>query len=132
MLTLLLIGQLAVHGGAPHWPDGAHIAVWVDPGRAPADAAVLVERAMKTWTAAADGRLVMVRAASRENAAIRLFFVQSDTTYGEAAPRVDPASGLIAHADVAINAAVPDDRLTAHIIVYLTALHELGHALGLA
>ena len=30
------------------------------------------------------------------------------------------------------NAAVPDDLMDARIIVYLTALHELGHALGLA
>jgi matrixin len=129
LTALLLIGQLTA---APHWPVGAHVAVWIDASRAPAGAAMLVERAMKTWTDASDGRLALVRAKTRDEAAIRIFFVQSDTNYGEAAPRVDPSTGFIARADVAINAAVPDNPMDARIIVYLTALHELGHALGLA
>jgi hypothetical protein len=129
VFALVLIGQLTA---APHWPPGAHVAVWIDASRAPSGAATLVERAMKTWTDASDGRLTLVRAKTRDEAAIRIFFVQSDTNYGEAAPRVDPATGFIARADVAINAAVPDNPMDARIIVYLTALHELGHALGLA
>ena len=127
--ALLLIAQLTA---APHWPAGARVAVWIDTSRAPLGAPALVERAMKTWTIASDGRLTLTRTSSREEAAIRVFFVQSDTNYGEAAPRVDPKTGLIARADVAINAAVPDNPMDAHIVVYLTALHELGHALGLA
>jgi hypothetical protein len=129
MVALLLMGQLTA---APHWPAGASVAVWIDTSRAPTDAAGLVERAMKTWSDASDGRLTLVRANTRNQAAIRIFFVQSDTNYGEASPRVDPSTGFIARADVAINAAVPDDPMDAHIVVYLTALHELGHALGLA
>jgi len=129
MAIVLLIAQLAA---APHWPAGARVAVWIDASRAPAGAAMLVERAMRSWTDASDGRLTLVRAKTRDEAAIRVFFVQSDTNYGEAAPRVDPNTGFIARADVAINAAVPDDPMTGRIIVYLTALHELGHALGLA
>jgi hypothetical protein len=126
--ALLLIGQLTA---APHWPAGARVPVWIDASRAPAGAAALVERAMKTWTDASDGRLTLVRAATSGEAAIRIVFVQSDTNYGEAAPRVDPGTGFIARADVAINAAVPDNPMDARIIIYLTALHELGHALGL-
>src|SRR5262249_49207099 len=129
MAALLLIAQLTA---APHWPGGARVAVWIDAGRAPVGAAALVERAMKTWSDASNGELTLVRASTRADAAIRILFVQSDTNYGEAAPRVDPASGFIVRADVAINAAVPDDPMDARIIVYLTALHELGHALGLA
>ena len=125
---LLLIGQLAA---SPHWAAGERIQVWIDPGPAPAGAAALVERAMNVWTHASNGRLTLVRARARSDAAIRVFFVQSDTNYGEAAPRVNPKTGLIAQADVAINGDVPDDPLDAQIIVYLTALHELGHALGL-
>jgi matrixin len=128
MLALVLAAQLA---GAPHWPAGARVAVWIDSSRAPANAAMLVERAMQAWTDASEGRVTLVRAATRADAAIRVLFVRSDTTYGEAAPRVDPGTGLIAHADVAINADVPDDPIDARIVVYLTALHELGHALGL-
>ena len=123
MLALMLAAQLA---GAPHWPAGARVAVWIDTSRAPANAAMLVERAMRVWTEASDGRLTLVRAAARADAAIRVLFGQSDTNYGEAAPRVDPATGFIARADVAINAAVPDDPIDARIVVYLTALHELG------
>src|SRR5262245_57091302 len=125
---LFLLGQLIA---SPHWAVGARIAVWMDPSHAPAGAAALVERAMNVWTEASNGRLTLVRAGARADAAIRVFFVQSDTNYGEAAPRVDPKTGLITQADVAINGEVPDDPLDARIIVYLTALHELGHALGL-
>lgn len=128
LAAFFLIGQLT----APHWPAGARVAVWIDTSHAPPGAADLVERAMRTWSIASDGRLTLVRASTRADAAIRVFFVQSDTNYGEAAPRVDRATGLIARADVAINAAVPNDTMDAHIIVYMTALHELGHALGLA
>src|SRR2546422_1358058 len=106
--ALLLIGQLTA---APHWPEGARVAVWIDATRAPIGAALLVERAMKSWTDASDGRLTLIRARTRDEAVIRIFFVQSDTNYGEAAPRVDPSTGFIARADVAINAAVPDDPM---------------------
>lgn len=92
---------------------------------------MLVERAMKHWSDASNGQLTLIRAATRPEAAIRIFFVSSDNVYGEAAPRIDPATGFIAQADVAINSAVPDDATDARIVVYLTALHELGHAIGL-
>jgi hypothetical protein len=114
-----------------HWPSGARIAVWIDTSHAPADAAALVERALKVWTAAAGERLALIRTPARTDGAIRVFFVRSDTNYGETAPHVDPRTGLLASADVAINSDVPADGLDAHIVVYLTALHELGHALGL-
>lgn len=126
--ALLLIGQLST---LPHWPAGARVAVWVDGRQAPAGAVTMVERALKVWTDASGGRLTLVSAARREDAAIRIIFVSSDTTYGEAAPRVDRTTGLIAQADVAINSDTPADGLDARIILYLTALHELGHALGL-
>jgi hypothetical protein len=114
-----------------HWPVGAHIAVWIDTSHAPADAASFVERALKVWTGAAGERLTLTRTPARNDAAIRVFFVRSDTNYGETAPHVDPRTGLIASADVAINSDVPSDGLDARIVVYMTALHELGHALGL-
>ena len=137
LVALLLIAQLTaapldVARDRPHWAPGARVAVWIDLTRAPLGAAALVERAMKNWSDASSGQLTLVRVNTRAEAAIRILFVQSDTNYGEAAPRVDPSSGFIARADVAINAAVPDDLMDARIIVYLTALHEIGHALGLA
>jgi len=44
---------------------------------------------------------------------------------------VDRRTGLITAADVVINADASGDVMTQQIVVYLTALHELGHALGL-
>ena len=51
--------------------------------------------------------------------------------YSVTAPRVDPTTGLIVKAEVAVAADVGRDALERQLIVYLTALHEIGHALGL-
>jgi hypothetical protein len=116
---------------SPHWPRGATIRVWIDPSYAPLGATALIEKALLTWTRAGDGRFTLSRAHSRADATIAVIFVASDAVYGETAPHVDAAKRVIVSADVAMNAAVPDDPLDARIVVYLTALHELGHALGL-
>jgi hypothetical protein len=86
---------------------------------------------MQTWSAAAAGRVTLRRTGAAEGASIRVMFVSDDYRYGETAPRIDRATGTISSADVAINAALVDDPLLQRIIIYLTALHELGHALGL-
>jgi hypothetical protein len=91
----------------------------------------LVARAMQTWTTASDGRLTLQRTLVRTDADIQVVFNRADGNYGETRPHVDPTTGLLDHADVAIAADVPVDALTRQIIAYLTALHELGHALGL-
>src|SRR4029453_9128023 len=45
---------------------------------------------------------------------------------------VDPESGTIRSAEVVITIDTGgDDPITQRIVLYLTALHELGHALGL-
>lgn len=87
---------------------------------------------MATWTAASDGRLSLKRTDSSDKAPVRVHFFTPDYRYGMTAPRVDPKTGLIVRAEVVVAGQVEGDRLEKAIVIYLTALHELGHALGLS
>ncbi len=118
--------------GIEHWPLRAVIEVWIDGRDAPPGGDRLVERAMQTWTKAGEGRLTLRRTLIRTEADIQVLFVRDGGNYGETRPHVDAKTGLIDRADVAIAADVPVEPLTRQIVAYLTALHELGHALGLA
>ena len=115
----------------PHWPAQAVVHVWIDRNGLPAGDDDLVERAMRTWTRASDGRLAMQRTLLESGADIRVSFNGAGGNYGETRPHVN-AAGFIDGAEVAILADVPiEDVMTKRIIAYLTALHELGHAIGL-
>lgn len=131
--ALVLLAALAQAPGPARWPSGAVITTWIDPRNAPSGAEALVERAMATWTEAAGGRFTL-RKAARDVAVVRVHFVAGDANYGETAPRIDHATRAIVAAEVLIagNIAVDaGDALAQRIVIYLTALHELGHALGL-
>jgi len=130
LAALLTLAAGNVH--AAHWPRGTTIKVWVDPAGAPKGGDALVERAMKSWTDAADGRFKLERVAAKEAAGIRVHFFTRDWRYGMTQARPDPATGLISEAEVVVAADADGDALDRQIVVYLTALHELGHALGLA
>jgi hypothetical protein len=133
-VALALVAYLAVEQAPPavrHWAKGSVVRVWIDPLHAPAGGDDLVEKAMRTWTAAADGRFALERTA-QPTAPVRLHFMSADYRYGVTAPRVDRQTGLIVRAEVAVAADAGRTPLERSIIVYLTALHELGHALGLA
>jgi hypothetical protein len=112
------------------WPEAAVIRVWIDPTGAPAGAADMVTRAVRTWSGAAGGHFTLRGTTVEREAAIRVSFIQDRSRYGETAPRVD-RSGAIVSADVYINGSNAGDLLDQRIILYLTALHELGHAIGL-
>jgi len=130
--TIALAPLLVAAGAAPaHWPRGVVIRVWIDPARAPAGADALVERAMAAWNTAADGRFRLVRSMDRATAPVRVRFFTPDWRYGMTQARPDPATGLLTEAEVVVAAGAAGDALDREIVVYLTALHELGHALGL-
>jgi Matrixin len=141
VLRALVIGIAIVVAGAdtpraqraplPRWASHAVIPVWLDARASPPGADLLVDRAMATWTRAAGGRLTLQKTASRDAALIRVRFAQADGIYGETAPRVDRTTGLIGSAEVLIAGDVAGDPMQQRIVIYLTALHELGHALGL-
>jgi hypothetical protein len=115
----------------PRWAPHAVIGVWIDTHGARRDADGLVERALATWTRAAGGRFVLQKATSRETAVVRVLFAQADGIYGETSPHIDRRTGLIGSAEVLIAGDVAGDAMQQRIVIYLTALHELGHALGL-
>jgi len=116
---------------SPRWPDNAVIPVWVDLRAAPSAADMLVGRALATWTQAATGRFVLQRTTTSDRALIRVRFARADGIYGETSPRIDRATGFITAAEVLIAGDVAGDAVGQHIVIYLTAMHELGHALGL-
>lgn len=114
------------------WATGASILVWVDQANAPADGAALVDRALATWTTAIGRSVTLRRTAVRTDAVLRVRFARSRGEYGETRPQLDTRTGAIVSADVVIASDTGgDDPLTRRIVIYLTALHELGHALGL-
>jgi hypothetical protein len=131
VVALALLAAQAPPEVARHWQRGAAIRVWIDPLAAPPGGTMLVERAMRTWTRAADGRFTLEKIAEPKDAPVRLHFMSADYRYGVTAPRVDRQTGLIVRAEVAVAADAGRTPLERSIIVYLTALHELGHALGL-
>ena len=112
------------------WKNGAVILVLIDSRGAPVGAEALVERAMTTWTEAAEGGFTLHKTTAGDAANVRVQFVSGKAVYGEARSRVGPAGDIIS-ADVRINGDVSGDDLDRRIVLYLTALHELGHAIGL-
>jgi hypothetical protein len=122
---------------------------WVDPctpeavqaTACEADDGELAKWAFEAWQRESGGRLVFTPADSEAHARIRLHWANGQgNLYGETRPvlvqgqrgaeiYVLPDTRLLGRG---IDAATRTDRLLRHAIVYLTCLHESGHALGLS
>ena len=136
LLLTLLISPAAPQGlfaASPdaHWAVHATIPVFIDRRNLPPQGDQLVEKAMKTWTTASSGAFTLQRTFVAGDAGIRIYFNGAGGNYGETRPHIN--NGLIdaAEVNIAADAPIDVDPITRGIIVYLTALHELGHALGL-
>ena len=89
--------------------------------------------AVEAWQKASAGAIEVSRVSDPQHARIRIFWATAEQgLYGEARPvLVDGRRG----AEVYVRPAplrTGDDKLLRDAIVYLTCLHETGHALGLA
>lgn len=111
---------------------------WIEP-RAGGDAE-LAEWALQAWERASDGQLHLTKAASKDDALLRVLWVTGQNgLYGEARPiNVHGRRGAELYVrpemdglGAEIEAAAGKDRLLRDAIVYLTCLHESGHGLGL-
>lgn len=110
----------------PYWVQPC---VHADTGCQPADTE-LGDWAMQAWAAASSGRLELKKVAEPQQAQFRLYWASAQQgLYGETRPiEVNGKRG----AEIFVLPPHPlDDSLLRDTIVYLTCLHETGHALGL-
>jgi hypothetical protein len=112
---------------------------WVQPCTDPAsmcqpDDPELAQWAFEAWQKASAGELEFTRVKDRDRARIRLYWASAEQgLYGETRPVF--LEGHQVGAEVYVLPSplpVHGDRLLRDAIVYLTCLHESGHALGLA
>src|SRR5215467_7274171 len=115
---------------------GADTPFWVEPCTNPKTGCVagdldLARWALAAWEAASSGRLHFVETKNRGEALLRVRWVDpTGGLYGEAVPisvNGKPGSELF----ISIMDPGGNDKLLRDTIVYLTCLHESGHALGL-
>jgi hypothetical protein len=132
-MAALLLGYMAhAQGAAPE-----KYSFWVQSCSQPESGCQakdpdLAAWALEAWQNASAGAIEVSRASDPQHARIRIFWATAEQgLYGEARPvMVDGQRG----AEVYVRPApfrAGDDKLLRDAIVYLTCLHEAGHALGL-
>jgi len=127
-VSLLCFAAAAVHA--------ADTSFWIEPctvlrAGCQAGDADLARWALEAWEQASGGQLHFVEVKDRANALLRVLWADKDSgLYGEAVPiNVNGHRGSELH--ILIAEPPGNDRLLRDTIVYLTCLHESGHALGL-
>jgi hypothetical protein len=142
ILNMRVLAVLALSAVA----SGADLRYWVEPCTRPetrckADDPELADWALAAWQKASGGKLRLEKTSDMKRAHIRIFWAAaSQGLYGEARPiLVDDVRGAEVYVLPDLSAMGPDistaarmDPLLRDAIVYLTCLHESGHALGLA
>jgi hypothetical protein len=110
---------------------------WVEPCTNPAsgcrhDDPELAEWAVEAWQSASAGALTFQRVPEEKQAQIRIYWANGNQgLYGETRP-IQVGGQRGAEVYVLPAAGANGDPLLRDAIVYLTCLHETGHALGLA
>ena len=131
ILVLLILAAVPGHA--------ANLRYWIDP--CPSKAAPecrpgdpeLAQWALEAWQEASNGSLRLEKSAKLETAQIRVYWATGASgLYGEARPIVvDGVPGAEVYVLPEIARSGDRDQLLRDAIVYLTCLHETGHALGL-
>jgi hypothetical protein len=131
-----IIGWLLLLAGALPAAD-TETPYWVQPCAAGRKDCIagdedLARWAFEAWQTASAGRLHLVQTKERDKAVIRLIWATEEQgLYGETVPlQVGNRRGAQIYVHDTVEG-IKDDLLRA-TIVYLTCLHESGHALGLA
>jgi len=116
----------------------ATLRYWVEPCAKPESGChtgdpELAQWAMEAWQTASAGHLALEKTMDREKAHIRVFWSGGrEGLYGEARPiLVDRVRGAEVYVLPPPETPNDKDALLRDAIVYLTCLHETGHALGL-
>jgi hypothetical protein len=132
----LLLGVSLLVAGMPGALFAADTPIWIAPCTNPETGCLsgdvqLARWAFDAWQQASGGRLHFAPTENRAAGVIRLVWATpTDGLYGETMPiEVNGRQG--AQINVRIAAGDTKDALLRDTVVYLTCLHESGHALGL-
>jgi hypothetical protein len=132
LLAAAVAAPATIRGTSPaRWPAGRAVPFWIQKEGARERNRELVRLALANWQAASDGLLRFEESEEFLPEGLHIYFAGSFPDFGAAKSVVDPETGEIRSADVIVVSDPMGDRLQRDLVVYLTALHELGHALGL-
>jgi hypothetical protein len=97
------------------------------------DDAELARWAFEAWQRESGGRIVFSKSVTRQHARLTVHWASGASLYGETRPvMVDGREGAEIFILPQTDAARRSDPLLRDTIVYLTFVHETGHALGLS